>query len=100
MDRKKANAIFKGSLMIMTVLLWEGSGICKNLYPVWAADESAKYGQYGTFDMENSEAAGEIGTDIASTSPSLGEKFSSLEKGNGLNKTFPVCRTIEVRQTD
>ena len=28
MDRKKANAIIKGSLMIMTVLLWEGSGIC------------------------------------------------------------------------
>ena len=53
MDRKKANAIFKGSLMIMTVLLWEGSGICKNLYPVWAADESARYGQYGTFDMGN-----------------------------------------------
>lgn len=24
MDRKKANAIFKGSLMIMIVLLWEG----------------------------------------------------------------------------
>ena len=62
MDRKKANAIFKGSLMIMTVLLWEGSGICKNPYPVWASDESARYGQYGTFDTENSEAAGEIGT--------------------------------------
>ena len=25
MDRKKANAIFKGSLIAMTVLLWEGS---------------------------------------------------------------------------
>ena len=85
MNRKKANAIFKGSLIAMTVLLWESSDICKNLYPVWAADESAKYGQYGTFEMENSEAAGEIGTDIGSTSSSLGEKFSSLEEGNGLN---------------
>ena len=89
MNRKKANAIFKGSLMIMTVLLWEGNGIYKNLYPVWAADESAKYGQYGTFEMENSEAAGEIGTDIGSTSSSLGEKFSSLEEGNG---KFRSCR--------
>ena len=51
MNRKKANAIFKGSLIAMTVLLWESSGICKNLYPVWAADESAKYGQYGTFEV-------------------------------------------------
>ena len=53
MDRKKANAIFKGSLIAMTVLLWEGSGICRNPYPVWAADESSQYGQYGTFDMGN-----------------------------------------------
>ena len=56
MDRKKANAIFKGSLIAMTVLLWEGSGICRNPYPVWAADESSQYGQYGTFDMGTSEA--------------------------------------------
>ena len=42
MDRKKANAIIKGSLIAMTVLLWESSDICKNLYPVWAAYESAK----------------------------------------------------------
>ena len=40
MDRKKANAIFKGSLIAMTVLLWEGSGICRNPYPVWAADDT------------------------------------------------------------
>lgn len=85
MDRKKANAIFKGSLIAMTVLLWEGSGICRNPYPVWAADESSQYGQYGTFDMGNSEAAGKIGTDIGDASPSLGEKFSGLEKGKGLN---------------
>ena len=70
MDRKKANAIFKGSLIAMTVLLWEGSGICRNPYPVWAADESSQYGQYGTFDMGNSEAAGKIGTDIGDASPS------------------------------
>ncbi|MFR7901120.1 MAG: hypothetical protein ACLU6Y_15835 [Ruminococcus sp.] len=78
--QKKANAIFKGSLMIMTVLLWEGSGICKNLYPVWAADESARYGQYGTFDMGNSEAAGKIGTDITSTSLLLEKSFPVLTR--------------------
>lgn len=72
--QKKANAIFKGSLIAMTVLLWEGSGICRNPYPVWAADESSQYGQYGIFDMGNSEAAGKIGTDIGDASPSLGRK--------------------------
>ena len=38
-----------------------------------------------TFDMGNSEVAGKIGTDIGDASPSLGEKFSGLEKGKGLN---------------
>ena len=94
MDRKKANAIFKGSLIAMTVLLWEGSGICRNPYPVWAADESSQYGQYGTFDMGNSEVAGKIGTDIGDASPSLGEKFSGLEKGKRIKRIFrkyPFC---------
>ena len=45
MDRKKANAIFKGSMIDITVLLREGSGICRTPYVVWAADESSKYGQ-------------------------------------------------------
>ena len=80
MDRKKANAIFKGSLIAMTVLLWEGSGICRNPYPVWAADESSQYGQYGTFDMGNSEAAGKSVL-ISETPPLLLEKnFPALKR--------------------
>ncbi len=91
MDRKKANAIFKGSLMIMTVLLWEGSGICKNLYPVWAADESARYGQYGTFDMGNSEAAGEIGARVLyNLHPDEGIS-SSLKIGLRVNREMDAC---------
>ena len=127
MNRKKANAILKGSLAVMTVLLWEGSGICGgNLYPVWAADESVEYGKYGTFDMENARNGTQIGETIGteadesinestdgsvgentnesndnntaentdgaangeaedSETPSLGERFSSLGEGNGLN---------------
>ena len=74
MDRKKANAIFKGSLIAMTVLLWEGSGICRNPYPVWAADESSQYGQYGTFDMGKSVL-------ISETPPLLLEKsFPALKR--------------------
>ena len=93
MNRKKGNAILKGSLAVVTVLLWEGSGICGNLYSVWAADESVEYGQYGTFDMGNAKngtLVGEtIGTEtnesIGENTPSLGERFSSLGEGNGLN---------------
>ena len=93
MNRKKGNAILKGSLAVVTVLLWEGSGICGNLYSVWAADESVEYGQYGTFDMGNAKngtLVGEtIGTEtnesIGESTPSLGERFSSLGEGNGLN---------------
>ena len=134
MNRKKASAILKGSLAVMTVLLWEGSGICGNLYPVWAADESVEYGQYGTFDMGNAKNGTLVGETIGSetsentdksigentgenvgentekdtdenasesndgnavedtdgvtsgeATPSLGEKFSSLGEGNGLN---------------
>lgn len=97
MNIKKASAILKGSLAVVTMLLWEGSGICGNLYPVWAADESVEYGQYGTFDMENAQNGTQVGETIGSetsentdksigeSSSSLGERFSSLGEGNGLN---------------
>ena len=100
MDRKKANAIFKGSLIAMTVLLWEGSGICRNPYPVWAADESSQYGQYGTFDMGNSEAAGKIGTDIGDASPSLGEHKAHRQPKIKESRGYISVRKLQIPLPD
>ena len=81
---KKQNAIFKGSLIAMTVLLWEGSGICRNriLYGQLMRAHNTDSMEPLTWEIQKWPGKSVL---ISETPPSLGEKFSGLEKGKGLN---------------